>query len=133
VSASVNVDTSVDVQWSDDSAYESSYEVYRSTSTPVTTNDTLVGTVGANVTSYVDTPSTDDTYYYMVRVVNNYDAVSSGDSGFAIINSAKFYDGATWQRRIPQIYDGSWTQSWDVSGYDSGRWDVSGYDSGTWK
>lgn len=73
----------LNVSWTDNSNDESGFEIYRSN----TSNGTysIVSTVGANVTSYVDSALTAaTTYYYRVKSINNY-----GSSAFALTE----YDG----------------------------------------
>jgi hypothetical protein len=67
----------IEVTWKDNSTRETGYEIDRGTSK---TNMTKIGTVGANKTSYQDSPpKANTTYYYTVRAYNSY-GDSSGPS-----------------------------------------------------
>ncbi|HEY2727239.1 MAG TPA: T9SS type A sorting domain-containing protein, partial [Parafilimonas sp.] len=61
--------TSVTLQWQDRAYNETGYEVWRASQS--NTQYTLLKSLGANVTSYIDAGlSQNTTYYYMVRAVN---------------------------------------------------------------
>lgn len=70
--ASTASSTSIDLSWTDQNSGAAGYEIYRSTSSGVTTADTLVTTTAAGATSYTDTGlSTGTTYYYAIRGVQS--------------------------------------------------------------
>jgi len=61
----------VQLTWSDNSLYESGYEIYRATTT-ATSLYTLVTTTAANVTTYTDaTASPGSVYYYRIRATSS--------------------------------------------------------------
>lgn len=57
----------VNLGWTDNSSYETSFEVYRSTTSGG--SYALIYTTASNATSYTDTPSGAGTYYYVVKAV----------------------------------------------------------------
>lgn len=68
---------SLQLNWTDASNNETGFEIYRSTSTNGTYN--VVGTVGANVTTFVDQPLPANTkYYYKIKAING-----EGSSAFS--------------------------------------------------
>src|SRR5437868_4831087 len=82
LSASIFSGTQIQLKWSDKSSNESGFAIYRGTSK---SSLSKVATVGANVTSYKQTPpSKSTTYYYNVRAYN-----SAGNSTATSIVSAK--------------------------------------------
>jgi len=124
VSASPNTDATVTVSWTDDSDTEDNYEIYRSTSTPVTTSDVLVATVAANTTTYTDTPPDRGTYYYAIRTVNSSESSMSTDEGSQFYVYVNHHDGSTWVRRTPKIHNGSsWVFPSSMYVHDGNGWE----------
>jgi predicted esterase len=83
VAASVVSHNKLKVSWNNNLTNETGYEVYRSGSSGGTY--VIVGTVGANVTSFTDSLlSTNTTYYYRLKAINTF-----GSSNFTATVSAK--------------------------------------------
>jgi len=94
--ASVDNELNVTLSWNGDSNLEDKYEIYRSTTSGVDDTDTLVTTLSASTTSYIDSFSDDVDYYYRVRGVN--DGVEGYFSNEVSIQASaiNYYDGNQW-------------------------------------
>jgi hypothetical protein len=62
----------VTLAWGDTANNETGYRVYRDTN--------LIATLGANATSYTDSPLTGGPYYYVVEAYNDAGAASSSSA-----------------------------------------------------
>jgi hypothetical protein len=69
LSAAAVSDSRINLSWSDNSSYESGYEIWRRVGEDV--NHSRVATVDADMTSYMDTHlSSSTSYYYLVRAIS---------------------------------------------------------------
>jgi len=82
--------TEIDLSWTDNSNNETAFSIERSTSS--TGPFSVIGSVGANVTTYADTTaSAATTYYYRVDAQN-----SEGNSGYTAVASDTTFGTYTW-------------------------------------
>lgn len=77
--------SNVDLTWTDNSAVEGGFTVYRWTAwNPLT----LIATVAANVTSYHDAGLSDSTYWYQVRVLKDGGEGDASNNAAALVATA---------------------------------------------
>jgi hypothetical protein len=116
-------DFDVTLTWTDNSGDEEEFRIYRG---PDTSSLSQIATVGAGVTSYVDTPpSTGENYYYGVTAYKSgIGTESATDTTSLFYTSGPYtYDGSTFSRKQVYYYDGSTWQPGVLKQYNGSTWE----------
>lgn len=125
LSASVNTNGNIALDWNDNSADESGFEVYHANSSGVSTADTLVASLGSNTSAYTDTTDRTGENYYRVRAYKNNVAEWSNETK-VVTTTINYNDGSTWPEGVVYYHDGDgWTPASGVYSHDGASWNES--------
>jgi len=124
VQTSLLTNKNIEITWTDNSN-ESGFEVYRSTTSGVTTADTKVASLSSNTTSFIDSyssiPSSRE-FYYRVRSVESNTSEMSNEVKQRIV-PVKHYNGTSFNKEPAKVYqNGSWVAPDSIEGYDGSAW-----------